>query len=249
MRTLTRTGTGGGTVFTVKDTEGNATTFAYASGTGTASTSNAWRYRVDTVTQPGAGITTTTLYNGDGTPLRLAAPIPQGQDCSDDAGSATFGPGCRAVKFFYGNGKITSVGLKVGLADSSIVTTEIACYSYDGTGRLHQAWDPRVNGTSCGAPVLPVTYTYDTSTGTPNSGKITSVAPPGQAPWKVGYTGGSGTDPYTGQLDTVSRTHNAANGGGSETFTVRYRVPFTRLSCQSERDQTPREGCANWNQA
>ena len=47
------------------------------------------------------------------------------------------------------------------------------------------------------------------------------------AAWTIGYTTGSGTDPFTGRLDTVSRTHNAANGSGTETSTVRYGVPFT----------------------
>ncbi|MBL8932809.1 MAG: hypothetical protein JNL54_22025, partial [Kineosporiaceae bacterium] len=68
---LSKTGTGTGTKYTVADTEGNSTVFAYASGTGTPSTSNAWRYRVESVVQPGVNQTTTTAYNGDGTPFRM----------------------------------------------------------------------------------------------------------------------------------------------------------------------------------
>ena len=117
--TLPKAGSGTGTKYTVADTDGNSTVFAYASGTGTPSTSNAWRYRVESVVQPGMDQPTTTAYNGDGTPFRMLAPPSAGQDCSDDNNAATFQPGCRAVKFFYTTGKITSVGTKFALAETA----------------------------------------------------------------------------------------------------------------------------------
>ena len=252
--TLTKTGTGTGAVFTVADTDANSTTFAYTSGTGTVSPTSPWAYRVDTVTQPGVSQKTTATYNADGTPFRVLAPAPAGEDCSNDAAPATFQPGCRGIKFFYDtSSRITGIGMKIALAGGTITSAQLACYSYDANGRLYQAWDPRINATSCGTPVLPVTYGYNASTGTADFGKITSVTPPGQAAWNIIYAGGTGagTDPYTGTLSTVSRTHNAANGSGTETSTVVYDVPFGTPATGHEEDNpdlTP-AAAAVWGQA
>jgi RHS repeat-associated protein len=221
--TVTRSGSGTSTVFTLADTEGDKTTFGYATGTGTASPTNTWSFRVTSITQPGTNLTSSAIYHSNGNPLRFTSPLPPGQTCTD----ASFGQGCRAVKFFYTdatNTKVAKISMMYNIT-GSVLYAALACYTYDANGRLAQAWDPRPTGIDCGTPVRPITYSYATAAG-PNQGKVATITPPGQAAWAIGYTTGTGTDPYSGKLDTVSRTHNAANGGGTETATLRYDVPF-----------------------
>ncbi|MEU9886129.1 DNRLRE domain-containing protein [Sphaerisporangium sp. NPDC051011] len=62
----------------------------------------------------------------------------------------------------------------------------IAQYAYDATGRLREAWDPRIT------PALKTAYGYDTA------GRVISLTPPGELAWTYGYD----TD---GRLLTVSR--------------------------------------------
>jgi hypothetical protein len=237
--TLAKTGTDTGATFTLTDVDGTATTFKYLSGkvgSNPPTANAAWTFRFDAVTVPTAignlSMTSSTIFDGTlgsptfGYPIRFTAPLTSTSQCTD----SDFGVGCRAVKFFYTNPQGTSGYGKVSYISemynvgSGIQYTNLACYSYDTNGRLAQEWDPRVTSQNCGTPVLPVTYTYVTTAG-PNNGKIASVTPPGLAAWNIGYTPGTGVDPYTGRLDTVSRTHNAANGSSTETATVRYGVP------------------------
>ena len=195
--------------FTVTDLDGSSSTFGFVSGPTTATLTNPRIYRMVRVTQPGSNQTTSYAYNGDGTPSQILAPKPTAGTLCD---ASTWSPGCRALQFGYATGKLTKVTIKTTDGAAVVKTVDVACYTYDGNGRLSQAWDPRINGTTCAAPVLATSYTYNAD------GRIATVAPAGLAAWSLGYS--------SGRLDTITRTHNAANGGGSETDTIRYDVPI-----------------------
>jgi RHS repeat-associated protein len=195
--------------YTIADLDGESSTFAFASGPATATPTAPRLYRMARVTQPGSNQVTTYGYNADGTPAQILAPVPTGATCS----ATTWSPGCRALQLAYTAGKISKVTIKTTDGAGAVKTVDAACYSYDANGRLAAEWDPTVNGTTCGTPVLPTSYGYD------GSGRLSTVTPPGQAAWVMSYDA-------QGRFDHVDRTHNAANGGGTETSTVRYGMPF-----------------------
>lgn len=206
--------------FTLEDVEGATTTFEFVSGPATATLTAPRVYRTRSVTQPGSNQVTTTYYNAaDGTPDLILAPKPTPSTVCDPAG--TWSPGCRALKLTYSAGKVTKVTVKTTDGAGTVRTVDAACYSYDGNGRLWQVWDPRINGTTCGTAILQTAYTYDAS------GRLATVTPPGLAGFGISYTA-------QGRLDYVSRTHNGANGGGTETTTLRYNVPFGATASSDE---------------
>jgi RHS repeat-associated protein len=153
----------------------------------------------------------------------MLAPIPPGV-----ANCTTWQAGCKALQFAYNSaGHLTAVTFRTTNASGEL-KVDVACFSYDdgtgGSGRLLQAWDPRMGGTpgsgvqpiACNpsSPTLPTTYTYNTA------GRLATITPPGLAAWTLGYNS-------AGRLATVSRTHNSANGGGTETSSIEYDVPRT----------------------
>jgi hypothetical protein len=196
--------------FTLTGLDGTASTFAFVSGPATPTLTSPRLYRVSRVTQPGSDRVTTYAYNADGTPAQLLAPKPTAATVCD---ATTWSLGCRALQLSYTGGKLTKVTIKTTDGAGAVKVADAACYAYDAGGRLWQAWDPRISGTTCGSPVLATTYTYDAA------GRIATVAPAGLAGWTIRYD-------VQGRLDTVARTHNAANGGDTETATLRYDVPF-----------------------
>jgi RHS repeat-associated protein len=204
--------------FTISDLDGNQTTLAFASGPATPTLTNPRLYRMSKVTQPGSNQVTTYAYNADGTPAQILLPKPTTSTVCD---ATTWSPGCRALQLTYTAGKVTKLTIKTTDGAGAVKVVDTACYTYDAAGRLSQAWDPRISGTTCASPVLATTYTYDTA------GRLATVTPAGLAGWTISY------DPQ-GRLDSVSRTHNAANGGSTETETVRYDVPFDATTSTDE---------------
>ncbi|KYH43099.1 hypothetical protein [Branchiibius sp. NY16-3462-2] len=206
-------GTNGPVSWTIRDLDGNSTLFAAPSGGygAAASPTAAHAYTVSSVTQPGSAQTTTYTYDGSGRPTRMLAPQPAGANCA-----ASWAAGCQALDLSYdSNGHLTKVVLDSFDAGAAL-SIAIACYSYDSSNRLSQEWDPR-NGTagastSCGSPVRASSYSYD------SNGRLSAITPPGLAGYQFGYDG-------MGRLTAVSRTHNSANGGGTQTTTVVYGVP------------------------
>jgi RHS repeat-associated protein len=204
--------------FTIKALDGSSTAFGFVSGPATPTLTNPRLYRVSRVTQPGSNQVTTYTYNPDGTPAAILAPKPTAATVCDQA---TWSPGCRALQLGYASGRLTKVTVKTTDGAGAVKVVDTACYAYDANSRLSQAWDPRISGTTCASPVLATTYSYDVS------GRLATVTPAGLATWRIGY------DPQ-GRLDTVSRTHDAANGGGTETTTLRYDVPFGAAAAADE---------------
>ena len=204
--------------FTIEDLDGSSTTFAFVSGPATPTLTDPRLYRLSRVTQPGSNQVTTYAYNPDGTPAQILAPKPTIPTVCD---ANTWSPGCRALQLTYSGGKVTKVTIKTTDGAGAVKVADAACYTYDPAGRLSQVWDPRISGTSCASPVLATTYTYDAA------GRLATVTPPGLAGWTISYDA-------QGRLDRVSRTHNAANGGGTETQTVLYNVPFGAAAATDE---------------
>jgi RHS repeat-associated protein len=97
----------------------------------------------------------------------------------------------------------------------------VASYTYDTAGRLETASNPRVSGG------LPTTYAYNTD------GRLSSITPPGEAPWRLDYTSSAG-DANGGRLKAITRAHPTL---GDATWSVRYDVPLTGSG--APRDMSP----------
>jgi RHS repeat-associated protein len=216
-------GAGGPADFTVSDLDGNATVFTPAATYTTGASATAVHtYRVGRVVQPGSGQTTTYSYDTTGRIVQMLAPLPPGvTSCT------TWQAGCKALNLAFNTaGHVTAVTFRTTTPAGADLKVDVACYAYDdgagGTGRLLKAWDPRVGGTAgtgvqpiaCdfANPVQATTYSYD------NVGRLATITPPGLAAWTLGYD-------TAGRIRTVARTHNAADGGGTEATTIEYDLP------------------------
>ena len=141
--------------------------------------------------------------DSEGRVLRAAASLPNASadpinTCPVDGNqnpTLTWAPGCRDLKFSYdANHHITKITYRYAgttvTAAASVGSVDVACYTYatfaqnpappNPIQRLSTSWDPRdrFGGTtapSCAdAPVLPVTYHYDTS------GRLDGLTPRGR---------------------------------------------------------------------
>ena len=191
---LTLTGNGTSAPFKLSDTSGSVTTFTGAGPT----------YLVDTATTPGgaaAGDTTSYSYQTVmSTPpappvtkqrLRyLIAPTSAVATPSSCINSPSTRPnGCRVLEIIYSSADVTAraTGLQLQTTKSGVTTnTDLAAYTYNGSGQLTKASDPRATG-------LSTEYTYD-------NGRIATLTPAGLLPWTFTY---DTTDP--GRLNQVSR--------------------------------------------
>jgi YD repeat-containing protein len=244
-------GTFGPTSFTVADLDGNATTFT-PKGTFTASPTPAAAhpYQVSQVTQPGSAQTTTYSYDTSSRVTQILAPVPAESTCtSTTPGSGTWTGGCKGLYLTYGtsgntNGRLTAVTFRTTSPAGAELDVDVVCYAYDANARLSAVWDPR-DGTAgtgshpvaCGSQIRPTTYTYD------SAGRIATITPPGLAAWTLGYDS-------SGRLSTVSRTHNSANGGGTETHQVVYGVATTADSTHPQyRPDLSATAISAWGQA
>jgi RHS repeat-associated protein len=97
----------------------------------------------------------------------------------------------------------------------------VATYTYDTAGRLETGSNPRVSGG------LPTTYAYNTD------GRLSSITPPGEAPWRLEYASSAG-DANVGRLKAITRAHPTL---GDATWSVRYDVPLTGSA--APRDMSP----------
>ncbi|WP_385929145.1 hypothetical protein [Tenggerimyces flavus] len=213
-------GANGPAEFRIGDLDGNTTVFTPAIAFASPAKENApHTYRIARVIQPGSNQSTTYTYDAEGRATQMLAPLPPGVVLC-----TTWVAGCKALQFGYDPaGHLTAVSFRTTIATGAELKVDVACYAYDASsGRLLQSWDPRtVSGAGSGTqpvacdlanPVLPTTYTYDAT------GRLATERAPGLQPWSIGYDS-------AGRVHTVSRTHNAANGGGTETTTFEYAVP------------------------
>jgi RHS repeat-associated protein len=237
--------------YTLTDTGGDIVTFTRAS------TDPAGQYMPTSSASSGSG--TTVAYSWqkatvDGQdvlrPTQVLAPIPAGVTCT------TLVRGCRALTFSYATtttatgtdtagwgdytGRVTQVAFTAwdpDLATPAMHAVVLARYSYDTTGRLRAAWDPRLDYTDTGGlHHLWNTYTYDTN------GILTTLTPAGQQPWQFTYTTIPG-DSGTGRLAALTRS---ALSAGTATTTVVYQVPTTGSGAPYDLSGTQ---TARWDQS
>jgi RHS repeat-associated protein len=243
-------GTFGPATWTVTDLDGNGTRFVpTVTLTHGPSAGNPNPYRVDQVTQPGSAQATTYTYDASGRPTHVLAPIPTGGICTGTTPSTWTG-GCRALLLSYGTtgnetGRLVTVTYRTTDSSGGLLDVDVACYAYDSTARLAAAWDPR-NGTAgagshpvaCGTTQYrPTAYTYDAD------GRVATITPPGLAGYTLGYDG-------AGRLTSLSRTHNVANGGGTETTSIVYGIATDPDGSHPEwRPDLTTTAVAAWGQA
>jgi RHS repeat-associated protein len=150
---------------------------------------------------------------------KIVAPAAPGISCPDEGSSLV--NGCRLLTFTYLSP--SALGTPAGSGDRLQKITyyasghggpwDVAQYSYDASGRLSAAWDPRIS------PALKETYTYNAT------GQIATLTPPGQEPWTMEY----GTLPggtAIGRLTAVKRPSLVAGNPMAQT-TIAYEVPVS----------------------
>ncbi|MBE3014933.1 DNRLRE domain-containing protein [Microbispora sp. NEAU-D428] len=231
---LTLTGPASG-AYTLKDSDGVVTTFTKPSGSAV--------HLVATTTPPGEQNVTRYVYETSGGATRLkaiVAPTPAVADLAADCALPAPKVGCRVLELVYATtttatgsslgdytGRVSKVlfhgatpGASAGQATMG-TPVALAQYAYDASGRLREAWDPRVT------PALKTAYAYDAA------GRVTSLTPPGTLPWTFQYgRAGDPADGNDGRLLSVSRPAlkqgTADQVEGEARTTIVYDVPLDK---------------------
>jgi len=215
--------------YDIDDLDGNRAVFqsTVANPPSAGTTSSPVAYRLVKVIEPAAADTTTFTYTS-GLVSRIVAPTPSGATCTDPSAASTWTPGCRGLGLTYDTNNHLSAVTYLTSDGTNPLSVDVACYSYASTSpyRLTDEWDPRdiptagsgAHPITCGSPVRPTHYDYD------SSGRISKITPaytassPALAGWQVGYDS-------SGRVSTVTRTHLDASG--SEVSHVFYGVAVT----------------------
>lgn len=126
--------------------------------------------------------------------------------CPYPASASTWTAGCRGIQFSYNSsGNLTQVNF-VSYDGSTLTNTAVAAYSYDLTGRLAGEWDPRISPNL----VTTYSYDENSSDSTYGWPTSVSPAQAGTGylePWTFTYDTTSGSADY-GKLVSVTRTHS-----------------------------------------
>ncbi|TAK75226.1 MAG: DNRLRE domain-containing protein, partial [Dehalococcoidia bacterium] len=244
--TLTKTSASG---FTVTDTtSADATTFTIVAGSHAGTPADPYSYSVATSTSSGAGATN-YAYDGSGHLLRAIAPVPPSitnvSTSCPDGSTSSWAAGCTDLKLSYdGSNHVTKITLRTyDTSTSATVSTDVACFSYDGNGRMTTTWDPREGG-SCSTPnALATTYGYD------GTGRLATITPPGLAAWHVTY---GTTGAAANRVASVYRQHTGGSfGTGTETTSLVWAANMGAASSGSD-DSHPdltATATATWGQA
>ncbi|MET9089663.1 DNRLRE domain-containing protein [Streptomyces sp. NPDC004237] len=141
--------------------------------------------------------------------------------------------GCRLLEFVYATSTSAASGTlgdytgqvkqikewTTAPGASAATATVVAQYSYDDSGRLREAKDPRTG--------LKTAYTYD------SAGRITTLTPPGELPWTFTYdkagdaaTAGEGMLLSATRLNLTAGTKSTTDGTTATTSVV-YDVPLS----------------------
>lgn len=228
-----------GVRFELSDLDGNITTFTRPT--------DADRFYPTTVTQPGNAQTTSYRYASytrpDGTRgsriVRVVAPQPAGVDCTS---SPTTTRGCRSLALVYADaatplpaaGAVGAFPHRVIRVDftsydadtAAMVTTAVAGYGYDDTGRLREAWDPRLSG-------LVTRYSYTAT------GQLATLTPPAEEAWTFGYDSADPARLVKAERPSLDPTTPMA------TATVVYNVPVDGTGAPYDLSPTARQ---RWGQ-
>ncbi|MEV8451632.1 DNRLRE domain-containing protein [Streptomyces sp. NPDC052095] len=229
---LTLTGSVAGS-FTLTDTEGTVTQFTKPDAAATT-------WQVSSVLLDGLTNSTTTVVSETVTvdgkklarPKRVIAPTTAASAAACAASLVTVG--CRALEYVYApsttatatefgdyTGQVSSIRLwstEPGATAAEYKTVQV--YRYDSTGRLREAWNPRIS------PALKTEYGYDAA------GRVTSLTPAGELPWSFAY-GKAGNAATAGDGMLLKASRAALKQGtkdveeGTATTSVVYDVPLT----------------------
>ncbi|MGN9847025.1 DNRLRE domain-containing protein [Nonomuraea sp. H19] len=207
--------------YTLKDADGVVTTFSKPSG--------ATVYLPASTTPPGDNNVTRYVYETVSGVTRLRAiiaPTSAVADLATDCALPAPKPGCRVLELVYAGataggdyaGRLSKV-----LFHDSQTPVAVAQYAYDASGRLIEAWDPRIS------PPLKTVYGYDAA------GRVTSLTPPGEKPWTFVYgKAGDPSDPNDGRLLAVSRPAlvpgTVDQVQGESRTSIVYDVPLDKAS-------------------
>ncbi|MFD0228145.1 DNRLRE domain-containing protein [Streptomyces hirsutus] len=247
---LTLTGSLSGDKFTLRDTDANVTVFAKADRS--AST---WPLASSSAAVDDSTITVAseTVVVGDDTLARPKYVIaPHGGVTAATCQATPSTKGCRVFEFVYADSttatdttpgdykdQVKSIQLWATDPGAATATAEtIASYRYGGSGRLREAWDPRIS------PALKTAYTYD------SDGRVQTLTEPGELPWTFTY-GKAGAAPTAGagMLLKVSRPALAegskATTSGTASTTVVYDVPLSGSTAPYQLDKAT---VATWAQ-
>ncbi|GGZ20176.1 hypothetical protein GCM10010365_45570 [Streptomyces poonensis] len=230
---LTLTGTFSGGSFTLKEDDGAVTTFKKAAADATT-----WQLSssVQSGIEGDESLVVSEAVTVDGKklsrPKRIIGATSAATATTCEATPST--RGCKVLDFVYAPsttatssalgdiaGQVSELKLWATEPGATSATARtVARYAYDDQGRLRQTWDPRIS------PALKTEYTYD------SAGRVTSLTPPGQLPWKFDYgkvTSVAGAS--DGMLLSVQRATLAAGSKdqatGTATTAVVYNVPLT----------------------
>ncbi|MGW0882103.1 DNRLRE domain-containing protein [Streptomyces sp. NPDC002671] len=219
--------------FTLKGTDGTTTTFTKVDPAATT-------WQVSTTYLPTDNSTTNVVsekvVNGSQTlarPKYVIAPTSAVAPATCETAPST--KGCRLLEYVYATSTTatsTALGDYVGRVKeirlwatdpgaASATATSMVQYAYDDSGRLREAWDPRIS------PLLKTAYTYD------SAGRIATMTPAGELPWTFTYgTAGNAATAGPGMLLKASRPtlvqgSKTQTDGGTATTSVVYDVPLT----------------------
>jgi RHS repeat-associated protein len=213
------------------DPEGNRTVFSN-NGSGSA------YLPISVAMTGGPGNKSRMIYEPNAGKLRLKeiiAPAAPGITCSDEFATTT--EGCRALTFSYGIPDGASVTRLLSIsyyAAGQGGPWTVAKYSYNPSGQLTAAWDPRIT------PLLKETYTYNAN------GQLATLTPPGQEAWSMQYAAIAG-DPATGRLASVKRATLVESKPTAQT-TIAYGVPVSGGSLPSPLTSMGGSDVAAWGQ-
>lgn len=218
---LTKQGAGAGTTYELISPEGTHTVFGMNVIGGILTET----YRAETISWQATAKSARMVYahtegTGEYHLAKEVAPAPAGVTCSDATSTET--PGCRTLTFQYGiecncasHIRLTSITYYNSSGQPS-QAQEVARYEYSGPNEIIAEWDPR-------NPSVKETYAYGTY-------GMTSMTPPGQAPWEFDYYTGaiySGQPYYVeSRLKTVKRASLVASQPTAQS-TIIYEVPLS----------------------
>ncbi|MFJ9971329.1 DNRLRE domain-containing protein [Streptomyces sp. NPDC090621] len=218
-------GTTTGSTFTLTDGYGATATYTLSGTPGT------WLLNTVAHTDdPGEVSVSEAAFSGDTVTARPKYVITSVKDGDTDACYRDMTrPTCRVIEYVYATsttatasaygdfaGQVSKVLLRVADPGAAQTTsTAMAAYTYDTTGHLRQAWDPRIS------PALKTAYGYD------SANRVTSYTPPGQRAWNFTY-GHAGDSAAAGD-GMLTRAARSGATGDPDTgiMSVVYDVPLT----------------------
>ncbi|MDX3458824.1 DNRLRE domain-containing protein [Streptomyces sp. ME02-8801-2C] len=237
------TGTTTGSSFTLTDENGSVATYALSATAGTWLLDTVAHLDDDTEVSVSEAV-----FTGDtvtGRPLYVITSAVAGG--ADDCHANMTGAACRILEYVYASsttatdsaygdftGQVSRVLLHAANPGATQTTsTAVAAYSYDTSGRLRQAWDPRIS------PALKTAYGYD------SAGRVASYIPPGRRAWN--FTFGLAGDSAAAGQGMLTRASRASADGNPDTGIVSlvYDVP---LSGSSAPQQMASSNVATWGQ-